>query len=75
MLRGIEAAKAERGRLLDGGNGKLVLPVPTGGMGFERLIGKGGGGLHVGLLILGQGKIHLIRFLVVLGLSVAASCQ
>ena len=37
-----------------------MLLVPARGMGFERLIGKGGGRLHIRLLIIGQGKIHLV---------------
>ncbi len=64
LLRGVEAAKAKRRRLLDGRDRKLVLLVPARGVGLERLLGKSAGGLHIGLLIRGQVKIHLVCFLV-----------
>ncbi len=60
LLRGIETTKPELGRQLDGRDRKLMLLVPARGMGFERLIGKGGGRLHIRLLIISQGKIHLV---------------
>lgn len=37
-----------------------MLPIPAGGMGFERLVGKGGRRLDIGLLIVCQGKVHLL---------------
>ncbi|MNF75550.1 hypothetical protein D3C84_576210 [compost metagenome] len=65
LLRGVEAAQTQRRRLLDGGDGELVLPVPARGVGFERQIGEGAGRLDTGSLGFGQGKIHFVRFLVI----------
>ncbi|MNV76090.1 hypothetical protein D3C71_1694240 [compost metagenome] len=65
LLRGVEAAQTQRRRLLDGGDGEFVLPVPARGMGLERQIGEGTGRVDTGPLGFGQGKIHLVRFLVI----------
>ena len=74
LLWGVEATKAKRRRLLDGRDGELMLLVPARGVGLERLLGEGAGGLHIGLLIRGQRKIHLVRFLVLVRSVSVSEC-